>query len=242
MGSVRESERGNGFFQAIRGGRQRCDQHCFAVSAKAVLEESGELGFPKRNVRQSKVIGGGFGIFGQGGDAPPERVEGQVDVGQFREVVSLHVTLFLGVPFFAACQVNQIEFGFQHPEMWLLVFCVSGMAPHTCNRSNFVLTSPPPHRPRSSSARRRFETENEIANSQCSCEFLRRAKRGAFLMKHERAKRIRIEWNNVSSVVDVAIMSVALFAGVDSSRVCSSSSSSLAWLAHLELLGSPLRA
>jgi hypothetical protein len=36
---------------------------------------------------------------------------------------------------------------------------------------------------------------------------LRRAKRGAFLMKHERtkrAKRIRIEWNNVSLVVDVA--------------------------------------
>ena len=49
----------------------------------------------------------------------------------------------------------------------------------------------------------------------------------------ERAKRIRIEWNNVSSVVDVAIMSVAI--SRDSSRVFSSSSKLYrpASLAHL---------
>jgi len=45
-------------------------------------------------------------------------------------------------------------------------------------------------------------------------------------MKHERAERAkrakRIEWNKNSSVVDVAIMSVAI--SRDSSRVCSSSS------------------
>ena len=50
-----------------------------------------------------------------------------------------------------------------------------------------------------------------------------RAKRGAFLMKQEQndwSESKRFEWNNVSLVVDVAIMAVAI--SRDLSRVCSS--------------------
>jgi len=63
---------------------------------------------------------------------------------------------------------------------------------------------------------------------------LHRAKRGAFLIKQEQNKRAkRIEWNNVSSVVDVAIMSVAISRVLIHREYSRLPQSSLASLAHL---------
>jgi len=73
----------------------------------------------------------------------------------------------------------------------------------------------------------------KVALSRLGERILRRAKRGAFLMKQEQNERVKkIEWNNVSLVVEVAIiMSVAI--SRDSSRVSRLHQGSFASLAHL---------